>query len=80
MKSITIEALAYKGLTAKIDMIAKFFTGIAAKAEEGKIDGLFNNCEVCAFFEHQKALFQKFASSQQNNILSNKRLSSSKKF
>ena len=51
MEVITIEAQAFKELSAKINMIAKFVANIQAKDEEKPTDGWVDNYEVCTFLK-----------------------------
>ena len=51
MEVITIEAQAYKELTAKINMVAKFVAALQAKAEEEPADSWVDNYEVCTFLK-----------------------------
>ena len=51
MEVITIEAQAFKELSAKINMIAKFVVSIQEKVEEEPTDSWVDNYEVCTFLK-----------------------------
>jgi len=51
MEVITIEAQAFKELSAKINVIAKFVASIQAKVEDEPAESWVDNYEVCTFLK-----------------------------
>jgi len=51
MDVITIEAQAFKELTAKINMIAKFVVSMQAQAEDEPAEDWVDNYDVCTFLK-----------------------------
>jgi hypothetical protein len=59
MEIITIESQAFRELTAKIDMIAKYVAAIQSKAEEQPEDGWVDSYEVCTFLKISSKTLQR---------------------
>ena len=59
MEVITIESQAFKDLTAKINMIAKFVTAMQNKAEDTPADGWVDSYEVCTFLKISSKTLQR---------------------
>ena len=59
MEVITIDTQAFKELTAKINMIAKFVANIQAKAETEPEDSWVDNYEVCTFLKISERTLQR---------------------
>jgi len=68
MEVITIEAQAYKELTAKINMIAKFVAHIQAKADEEPNDGWVDSYDVCTFLKISERTLQRLRASRLINF------------
>lgn len=66
MEVITFESRAYKELTAKIDMIAKFVSS-QRKEEESPADSWVDSYEVCTFLKISSRTLQRLRSSHQIN-------------
>ena len=59
MEVITIESQAFKELTAKVNMVAKFVSTLLAKAEEEPIDDWVDSYEVCTFLKISEKTLQR---------------------
>jgi len=59
MEVITIESQAYKELTKKINMIAKFVDLMQAKADDESEDGWVDTYEVCTFLKVSEKTLQR---------------------
>jgi len=68
MEVITIEAQAYRELSAKINMIAKFVAHIQAKADEEPNDGWVDNYDVCTFLKISERTLQRLRASRSVNF------------
>jgi hypothetical protein len=64
MEVITIESKAFKDLTVKINMIAKFVASIQAKAEQEPADGWVDSYEVCTFLKVSPKTLQRLRASK----------------
>jgi 3-methyladenine DNA glycosylase Tag len=66
MEVITMEAQAYKKLTAKINTIAKFVAAMQKKEDEEHADGWVDSYEVCTFLKISAKTLQRLRTA--NNI------------
>ena len=68
MEVITIEAQAFKELSAKINTIAQFVAHIKAKADEEPVDGWVDNYDVCTFLKISERTLQRLRASRTVNF------------
>jgi len=71
MEVITIEAQAFKELSAKINVIAKFVSAIHAKTENEHVEDWVDNYEVCTFLKVSPKTLQRL---RKGNLVSYSRM------
>jgi len=65
MEVITMESQAFKELTTKINMIAKFVTALQSKSQEESIESWVDNYEVCTFLKISSKTLQRLRTAKE---------------
>jgi hypothetical protein len=67
MDVITIESQAFRELSARINLIAKFVTTVQARADDEPADSWVDNYEVCTFLKVSERTLQRLRASGEVN-------------